>query len=92
MPIVSNYSPTGHAGSFTTTSGIYTISGDLTTDADNDVVTLKGTVTVTSSSDKVGSFNLYFVSDTDSVQSAVITAIETARSAIYNELHPQSNS
>ena len=32
MNIVTNYEATGHSGSFSTTSGIYTVAGDLTTD------------------------------------------------------------
>ena len=87
MNIVTNYEATGHSGSFSTTSGIYTISGDLTTDAENDIVTMKGAVTVTSSSAKVATFNFYFIDDNNSNQDAIVAAIKAARSAIDADLN-----
>lgn len=87
MTIVTNYVPTGHSGSFSTTSGIYTIAGDLTTDAENDIVTVKGNVTVTSSSANVATFNLYFIDDNNDHQDAIMAAIKAARSAIDTDLN-----
>lgn len=87
MTIVNNYVATGHAGSFSTTSGIYTIAGDLTTDAENDLVTMKGSVSVTSSNDKVATFNIYFIDDNNSSQDAIVAAIKAARSAIHTDIN-----
>lgn len=95
MPIVSNYTSSGYTGKFSTTSGDFTLAGDVTTDARQDIVTLTGTVTVTATSKKVGSFSLYFVNDPEAQesavntrQSAIDTAIEAVRAAIHNELNP----
>lgn len=87
MTIVTNYVPTGHSGRFSTTSGIYTIAGDLTTDAENDIVTVKGDVTVTSTTAKVATFNLYFIDDNNDNQDAIMAAIKAARSAIDTDLN-----
>jgi PKD repeat protein len=90
MTIVTNYVPTGHSGSFSTTSGIYTVAGDLTTDAENDIVTMKGSVTVTSSSAKVATFNLYFIDDDNVNQDAIMAAVKAVRSAIDADLNSNS--
>lgn len=87
MTIVTNYVPTGHSGSFSTTSGIYTVAGDLTTDAENDIVTMKGSVTVTASSAKVATFNLYFIDDDNLNQDAIMAAVKAVRSAIDTDLN-----
>jgi hypothetical protein len=87
MNIVTNYEATGHSGSFSTTSGIYTVAGDLTTDAENDIVTMKGTVTVTSSNAKVATFNFYFIDDDNLNQDAIVAAIKAVRSAIDVDLN-----
>ncbi len=91
MNIVSNYQPTGHTGSFTTTSGIYTIAGDLSTDADDDLVTVKGSVSVTADSSKVATFNLYFIDDTNAGQDAIMAAIKAVRSAISTDVHSNNS-
>lgn len=87
MPIVSNYTASGHVGEFSTTSGIYTISGDLTTDAANNIVTIKGNVTVTSTSEKVTSFNLYFVTDNDNTQNDILGILKAVHTSINGELN-----
>lgn len=87
MNIVTNYEATGHTGSFSTTSGIYTVAGDLTTDAENDIVTMKGNVTITSSSAKVATFNFYFIDDDNSNQDAIVAAIKAVRSVIDEDLN-----
>jgi len=87
MNIVTNYEATGHSGSFSATSGIYTVAGDLTTDAENDIITMKGNVTITASSAKVATFNFYFIDDNNSNQDAIVAAIKAVRSAIDEDLN-----
>lgn len=87
MNIVTNYEATGHSGSFSTTSGIYTVAGDLTTDAENDIVTVKGSVSVTADESKVATFNLYFIDDNNDHQDAIMAALKAVRSAIDTDLN-----
>jgi hypothetical protein len=86
MTIVTNYAPTGHSGSYSTTSGIYTVAGTLTTNADDDLVTIKGTVTKTADSSNIGTFSLYFVSGDDSIQDAVMSALKAVRTAVQADI------
>lgn len=88
MPIVSNYGASGHAGKFNTTSGDYTLAGDITTDKDDNIVTMTGNVTVTADSKKVGSFSLYFSVAEGTTQDAIVAAIKAVRTAIDSELNP----
>ena len=88
MPIVSNYGASGHTGKFNTTSGDYTLAGDITTDKDDNLVTMTGNVTVTADSKKVGSFSLYFSVAEGTTQDAIVAAIKAVRTAIDSELNP----
>lgn len=88
MPIVSNYGASGHSGKFNTTSGDYTLAGDITTDKDDNLITMTGTVAVTSNAKKVGSFSLYFNVSEGSTQDAIVAAIRAVRTAIDSELNP----
>lgn len=86
MTIVQNYVATGHSGSYSTTSGVYTIAGTLTTNSEDKLVTLKGTVTKTADSESIGTFSLYFTKDDNEVQDAVMAALKAARTAINSDL------
>ena len=88
MPIVSNYTASGHSGKFNTTSGIYTLIGDVTTDKDDNILTITGTVTETESTKKVGSFSMYFNVSNGTTQDAIVAAIKAVRNAIDAELNP----
>lgn len=86
MTIVTNYVATGHTGSYSTTSGDYTVAGTLTTNSDDKLVTFKGNVTNTSDSENIGSFSLYFTKDTESIQDALMAAIKAVRTSIASDL------
>ena len=72
---VSNYKPTGNTAVYTGTSGVYTIAGTLSADADDKLVSFKGNVTKTSDSESIGSFNVYFTKNDTEDQDAVKAAL-----------------
>lgn len=86
MTIVTDYVATGHTGSYSTTSGDYTVAGTLTTNSDDKLVTFKGNVTNTSSTENIGSFSLYFSKDTEAIQDALMAAIKAVRTSVASDL------
>jgi len=89
---VSNYKPTGNTAEYTGTSGVYTIAGTLSADADNKLVSFKGNVTKTADSESIGSFNVYFMKNDTDVQDAVMAALKAIREDIAGKIPPASNS
>lgn len=86
MNIVTDFSSTGYTGKFSTTSGDYTIAGNVTTNGDKAITQLSGIVTTTATSERVGQFSLFFSSATSSIQDAVVAAIKAARTAVDEDL------
>ena len=94
MPIISNYTANSHEGDFTytdTSTGV-TVVGKLSTDANDNLITVNGACTkvIDAVTVSIGSFSVFFSTTTHAVQDNLMDAIDAAVNALYNELHPGS--
>ena len=86
MNIVTNFESTGFKGQYSTTSGSYTIAGKVSTDAEKNLISINGDITVTASGARVGAFSMSFAATDGATQDAIVAAIKAVRSAVYNDL------
>lgn len=96
MPIISNYTASGHEGDFSyvdSTTGI-TVSGKVSTDASDNLVTVSGSCskTIEGTNATIGSFSIYFSNQNHALQDMIMDALGAAVGALYDELHPAQSS
>lgn len=85
---VNTLDPTGYSGTYTYTSGAYSVTGSVTTDADKAIRVLSGDVskTISSVATKVATFSVYFNATDDTLQDEAMGIMEDVRQAFRDYL------
>lgn len=85
---VTQLDPTGFTATFTYTSGVWTVNGNVTVEADKSIRVMSGDVskTIDTVLTKVGTFSFYYSSSNDTIQDDTMGIVKACRAALREYL------